>query len=296
MAAPSDHAEAVSQAADSWRIENNLTAHVRKQITDCSSSEDLTRICESGPSRRARKRESSLNSRVSKKKDSGDVKGAVRAVCSDDSIAPDAAETLQQLAEKHPRQTTPLTPRSPISTSGTVTANVVKTAISSIPAGSVGGATGMCPQILKDLIWPSNGDAGTRLLEKVTEFVNLALSGNLPPRIRPIFFAANLIALGKKGCGIRPIAVGNNLRRLSAKCAGTIAKSNRCVEFGNVQLSYGTQRGAEAAAHATRLCVRQEHSPDQIMLKFDMKNAFSISRDALLATVFAKKPPYLQLQ
>ena len=149
----------------------------------------------------------------------------------------------------------------------------------------------MCPQILKNRISPSNGDAGTRLREKLTEFVNLVLSGNLPPRIRPIFFGANRIALRKKGGGIRPIAVGNTLRRRSAKCAGTIAKSNRCVEYGNVQLGYGTQRGAEAAAHATRLYVRQEHSPDQILLKIDMKNAFnSISRDALLATVFAKNP------
>ena len=45
------------------------------------------------------------------------------------------------------------------------------------------------------------------------------------------------------------------------------------------------------AAHTTRLYVRQEHSPDQILLKIDMKNAFNnISRDALLATVFAKNP------
>ena len=184
----------------------NLTAHVRKQITDFSSSEGHTRISENEPSRPARKRESSLNSRVSKKMDAGDVKGAVRAVCSDDSIVPDTAETLQQLAEKHPRRTTPLTPRSPISTSGIVTANVVKTAILSFPAGSAGGPTGKCPQILIDLTSPSNGDAGTRLPEKLTEFVNLVLSGNLPPCIRPIFFGANLIALGKKGGGIRPVS------------------------------------------------------------------------------------------
>ena len=148
----------------------NLTAHVKMQITDFSSSEGLTRISENGPSRPARKRESSLNSRVSKKMDTGDVKGAVRAVCSDDTIAQDTAETLQQLAEKHPRRTTPLTPRSPVSTSGTVTENVVKTAFLSFPAGSAGGPICMCPQILKDLNSPSNGDAGTRLLEKLTEF------------------------------------------------------------------------------------------------------------------------------
>ena len=45
----------------------NFTAHVRKQTTDFSSSEGLTRKSENGPSHPARKRESSLNSRVSKK-------------------------------------------------------------------------------------------------------------------------------------------------------------------------------------------------------------------------------------
>ena len=52
----------------------NLMAHVRKQKTDFSYSEGLTRISENGPSHPATKRESSLNSRVSKKMDAGDVK------------------------------------------------------------------------------------------------------------------------------------------------------------------------------------------------------------------------------
>ena len=172
--------------------------HVRKQITDFSSSEGLTRISENGPSRPARKRESSLNSRVSKKMDAGDVKGAVRAVCSDDSIAPDTAETLQQLAEKHPRRTTSLTPRSPISTSGTVTANVVKTAILSFPAGSAGGPTGMCPQILKDLFSSSNGDAGTRLLEKLTIRQSGSL-GQSPPTHTTYFLWGNPHSPRKEG-------------------------------------------------------------------------------------------------
>ena len=72
----------------------NLTAHVKMQITDSSSSEGLARGSENGPSRPAIKRESSLSTRVSKKMDAGDVKGAVRAVSSDDSIAPDTAPNL----------------------------------------------------------------------------------------------------------------------------------------------------------------------------------------------------------
>ena len=59
----------------------NLTAHVKMQITDFSSSEGLTRRSENVPSRPARKRESSLIYRVSRKMEAGDVKGAVRAVC-----------------------------------------------------------------------------------------------------------------------------------------------------------------------------------------------------------------------
>ena len=41
--------------------------------------------------------------------------------------------------------------------------------------------------------------------------------GRVPKLVAEVFYGANLIALGKKDGGVRPIAVGFTLRRLAAK-------------------------------------------------------------------------------
>ena len=56
----------------------------------------------------------------------------------------------------------------------------------------------------------------SRLLSSLAAFFSLVLEGRTPDSIRPFFFGARLIALQKKGGGIRPIAVGCSLRRLVA--------------------------------------------------------------------------------
>ena len=63
---------------------------------------------------------------------------------------------------------------------------------------------------------------------------------------------ATLVALGKKDGGVRPIAVGNTLRRLATK----VGCKSMSAEIGDslrpVQLGYSTRGGCEAAAHAAR--------------------------------------------
>jgi hypothetical protein len=64
-------------------------------------------------------------------------------------------------------------------------------------------------------------------------------------------YRSSLTALKKKDGGIRPIAVGNTLRRLAGKFV------SRCVmeAMGQLarptQLGYGTLGGAEASVHAS---------------------------------------------
>ena len=91
--------------------------------------------------------------------------------------------------------------------------------IRSFPNRLAEGTDGLRPQHLKDLISASAGRGGKEFLRALTAFVNLVLEGKTPPSVRPFFFGASLIPLGKKGGGIRPIAVGHTLRRLVAKCA-----------------------------------------------------------------------------
>ena len=73
----------------------------------------------------------------------------------------------------------------------------------------------------------------------------------MPPPVRSTFFGASLIALQKKGGGVRPIAVGFTLRRLAAKCIASGVLQSMGASLTPLQLGYGTSRGAEAAACQT---------------------------------------------
>ena len=77
----------------------------------------------------------------------------------------------------------------------------------------------------------------------------MVLQGTICQQALPIFFGARLCALEKKDGGIRPIAVGNTLRRV----AGKVISQNIQLEMGRylrpVQLGYGTKAGCEAAIH-----------------------------------------------
>ena len=43
--------------------------------------------------------------------------------------------------------------------------------------------------------------------------------GKLPKIMQPLLFGGRLIALAKKGGGVRPIAVGSTFRRIASKVA-----------------------------------------------------------------------------
>ena len=66
---------------------------------------------------------------------------------------------------------------------------------------------------------PSAKEGGQITLKALCFLISLILSGRTPPVISPHFIGASLIALRKKGGGIRPIAVRCTLRRPTAKCA-----------------------------------------------------------------------------
>ena len=96
------------------------------------------------------------------------------------------------------------------------------------------------------------------------------------------FFDANLFALGKKVGGIRPIAVGSTLRRLTTK-VGLKPISHKLGEhFEPRQLGYSSKGGCEAARHAARIYL-MSYTRIKVFLKSDIKNAFNcMKRDIKL--------------
>ena len=111
-------------------------------------------------------------------------------------------------------------------------------------------------------------------MRALTSFLNFVLSGAVLESARPFFFGANLVALKKKDGGISPIAVGNTLRRLGAKCAGLLVREEMAELLAPIQLGYGIKRGSEAAVHGARLFLKALQN-NEVLLKLDFMNAFN---------------------
>ena len=122
----------------------------------------------------------------------GNLKAAVRIVCSDDSLAPNTAETMQSLLDKHPA---PPADRRQIQESlanNLVVSSVdVHKAIKSFPCGSAGGPDGL--KHLKDM----TSDINSNLLALINDFINLLLSGRCPDNVPPFLCGGSLTALTK---------------------------------------------------------------------------------------------------
>lgn len=219
----------------------------------------------------------------------GDVRGAVRLLLSDSSLAPNNDDTLTVLKSKHPSPSRQLVlPSEPDITTPflTVSTTEVVNALGSFHNGSAAGLDGLRPQHLKELTSASAGSNAVKLVESLTKLCNFLLRGMVHPQVCPYLYGASVCALEKKGGGIRPIAVGSTIRRLVAKLGCHAVRDDMADYLQPHQVGFGTPLGCEAAIHATRWFGLSHANTDQVILKLDIKNAFnSVERDTLLEEV-----------
>ena len=157
--------------------------------------------------------------------------------------------------------------------------------LKSFPISSASGPDGVRPGHLISLTSREAGAAGERLQEALCKVCNLIIGGQVPQDLLPLFYGASLCALAKKDGGIRPIAVGNTLRRLATKVVLRSHTRELRDHLEPTQLGVGTPSGSEAALHATRKYIEATQTP-KVLLKIDLKNAFNtIRRDKLLTAV-----------
>jgi len=145
---------------------------------------------------------------------------------------------------------------------------------------------------LKDALRPDAGSYRDLLLCQLTTLVNRIAANELPQFIKPVLFGANVTALNKKAGGIRPIAVGETLRRIACKCVMRQVESILVPILSPHQLGCGVQAGIDAAIHATR-DLFSSASDSQIFLKLDFKNAFNTIRRDHIAETICKYAPKL---
>ena len=126
----------------------------------------------------------------------------------------------------------------------------------------------------------------TPLLHTLCAVINLLISGSAPLDIAIFLAGGKLTALNKPTPGdIRPIAVGEALRRLTGKCLCAALRSKMASFFEPYQFGVAFPCGAERIAHGMRTCIDQHWSENDFgVLKVDMKNAFNlVSRQAILS-------------
>ena len=149
---------------------------------------------------------------------------------------------------------------------------------------------------MEDLTAKSNGQTGLNFLRALTNLVNVIPGGKVPFELRPYFFGEKLIALKKPDGGLRPIAVGNTFRWLSAKCAAYHVFESRQARYGSRQVGVVTKRGAELASRVFRCLIESPQPKENVILKIDFENAFkSVNRQFMLEKSFEIHPEVLTL-
>ena len=124
------------------------------------------------------------------------------------------------------------------------------------------------------------------------EFSNIVLSGGVPLKVRPFFFAG-LYAFSKSDGSVRPIKVSMTLRRMVAKVANvwSVRKSNHLLV--PLQLGAGTKGRVEAIIHAPQSLLSSANEY-QAIVKIDFTNAFnSLRRDSMLEAMATHLPELL---
>ena len=132
-----------------------------------------------------------------------------------------------------------------------------------------------------------------RNLSRLSNFFFAVINQDIPSSIRSIFFGARLLALNKKCGGIRPIAIGNCLRRMAAKLINKYASRFFKSHFLPIQFGAGAKCGSEYVIHSTRSFV--ENNPKAVIIKIDFANAFNcVDRSWLLSQANKLKTPGLK--
>ena len=97
------------------------------------------------------------------------------------------------------------------------------------PRGSAPGPSGMQFEHLKPFLDSRD------LCDLLCEVVQNVMSGNSPIEISQALAAARLIGLAKENGDVRPIAVGECLRRLCARCISLQEKASMAAILAPVQ-------------------------------------------------------------
>eukprot|EP00731_Ephydatia_muelleri_P000193 Em0001g193a len=202
-------------------------------------------------------------------------------------VAPNTPEVCDLLRQKHPRGPHPSLP---ISSSPPVNHVLphdfnILSVLHSIPKATACGPSGLHIQHLLDA---AQVHPPTPICSSLRGVVDILASGRAPVSVSKFLAGGSLTALVKNKEGrpldIRPIVVGEALRRLTGKCLCIITKPKASDFFTPFQYGVACPAGAEKVIHGVRSSIQEHWKDDKFTVcKVDMSNAFNlVSRQALL--------------
>ena len=198
----------------------------------------------------------------------GDVRKALQMLISA-PIAPKTDETLERLRKLHPSG--PPSEKPPQREAPRFKVDVVRAALSSFGPCSAAGLFGYKPALLQQCARAE----GYRFAGSLTSAVNLFASGRAPDFLRRFIAGGVSIALEKNATSVRPLACGDPLRRLVAKCFCIAGKKDIETVFKGRNYGVGCPGGVEVVAHSLRDTLHKFHGSDLALLKIDFRNAFN---------------------
>lgn len=221
----------------------------------------------------------------------GEFARACTALVSDPPVAR-STEVEAQLRAKHPRAAPPRLSESsqpPADSAPEIGVEAVEAAMRGFRRSSAPGPSGLRPDHLREALGTAHAD---EVATHMTSLVNLLASGRGLPAMAPFLAGASLHALPKPDNGVRPIAVGETLRRLVGKCLAAELKGQAREALFPRQLGVAVSHATEVAVHVVRdWSERYASDPTRVLIKLDIKNAFNtLSRTQMLEATRARLP------
>ena len=184
-------------------------------------------------------------------------------------------ETVRIMKEKHPASQRPIgdLPTSDAAPLSFTSFQVVKSALR-FKKGSAAGPSGLRPEHLRVVLQSSNARRDSAAVS-LTKLLNAMMAGKVPALVAPFLCGARLHAGKKNDGGLRPIAVGDLLRRLASKCAAVAVADKAAALLAPHQLGVAVRGGCESIIHATRRVVK--NAGEKFVMRADLVNAFNLA-------------------
>ena len=199
----------------------------------------------------------------------GDVRKALQ-VLNSAPIAPKTPETLERLRKLHPVGEKP-EPVPQAFEMPYITEDVVRSSLSTFGPGSAAGLFGYKPLLLQQCARAESYS----FCRALTSAMNHFATGDAPSFLKRFIAGGVSIALEKSATAVRPLACGDPLRRLVAKCFCVMGKSDISRAFAGRNFGVGCKGGVEVVAHSLRDTLEQHKDSGMGLLKIDFRNAFN---------------------